>query len=137
MRAVLKSQSDLWVTLIKQIELNPKSRDDIPPVLRGLQSLFADKDVRDEVLGVLSRRILPGVDRTQGRPGIDFWQRIVLGVVKFALNCDYYRLENLANHHIAVYQMLMISDVSKKRFSVQTLVDNVSLLTREALDEIY
>ncbi len=32
--------------------------------------------------------------------------------------------------------MLMISNVSKKRFSVQTLVDNVSLLTKEVLDEI-
>ncbi len=136
MRAVLKSQSDPWLTPIEKIELNPKSRDDIPVVLRGLQSLFADKDVRDEVLGVLSRRILPIEDQTKGRTGLDVWQILVLGAVKFALNCDYDRLEDLANNHTALRQMLMINDISKKLFSVQTLVDNVSLLTKEALDEI-
>ncbi len=136
MRALLKYQSDLPVTPIEQIELNPKSRDDTPAVLRGLQSLYVDKDVREQVLEILSRRILPDVDRTKGRPGMTFWQIFVLGVVKFALNSDYDRLEDLANHHRALRQMLMISDASKKRFSVQTLVDNVSLLTKEALDEI-
>ncbi len=88
-------------------------------MLRGLQSLYADKDVREQVLEVLSRRILPSVDWTKGRPGMDFWQIFVLGVVKFALNCDYDRLKDLANHHRALRQELMISDVSKKRFSVQ------------------
>ncbi len=48
MRAVLKSQSDLWVTPIEQIELNPKSRDDTPAVLRGLQFLLT-KEALDEI----------------------------------------------------------------------------------------
>ena len=41
--------------------------------------------------------ILPGVDRTVGRPGMELWQILVMGVLKQGLGCDFDRLQELVN----------------------------------------
>ena len=76
------------------------------------------------------RAKLPEVDRTVGRPGMELWRILVLGVLKQGLACDFDRLHDLANHHQTIRSFLGHSDFGDETYyEYQTVVDNVSLLT--------
>ena len=63
--------------------------------------------------------------------------RDVLGVVKQGLGCDFDRLHELANQHMAIRQFLDHADIGdKRRYHYQTLVDNVNLLTPKLLGKV-
>ena len=89
MREVHRSQFQLGQVPIEEIWINPKSRDDIPAVLKGLQHIWSDEELRARLLALLDEHILPEADRTVGRPGMDLWQILVLGVLKQGLGCDF------------------------------------------------
>ena len=86
---------------------------------------------------LLEKHILPGTHRGVGRPGMEMWRILVLGVLKQGLGCDFDRLHNLANHHETVRAMLGHSDFADKtHYELQTIVDNVSLMRPELLAEV-
>ena len=86
---------------------------------------------------LLDEHILPEADRTVGRPGMDLWQILVLGVLKQGLSCDFDRLHELTNHHDTIRAFLGHSDFGDKtHYEYQTVVDNVSLLTPELLSAV-
>ena len=135
MRKVQYRQMQFGQVAIGDIWLDPKSRDDIPAVLKGLQYLHTEK--REELFGLLEAHIRPGTDRKVGRPGMDLWRILVLGVLKQGLGCDFDRLHDLANHHRTVRAMLAHGDFAdESRYEFQTVVDNVSLLTPELLSAV-
>ena len=121
---------------IAAIELDPNSRDDIPQLLRGLQYLYVTPALRAEIFQILDELIPPEVDRTTGRPGMALWRILVLGVVRLNLNWDYDRLQEMANQHRTLRQMLGHGGEDKTAYQVQTLKDNVSLLTPAILARI-
>ena len=100
---------------IEDIELDFKSRDDIPVILIGLQYLYSQKAVRDRIFALMDEYILPGVNRKVGRPGMAMWSILVLAVVKQGLGCDFDRLHELANQHMAIRQFLGHADTGDKR----------------------
>ena len=106
MREVHRSQFQLGQVPIEEIWINPKSRDDIPAVLKGLQYIWSDEELRARLLALLDEHILPEADRTVGRPGMDLWQILVLGVLKQGLGCDFDRLHDLTNHHQTIRAFL-------------------------------
>ncbi len=71
---------------------------------------------------------------------MDLWQILVLGVVRLGLEANWDRMEDLANHHTLIRQMLGLPatpwDDESKRFGHQTLRDNVALLDDELLQQI-
>ena len=79
MREVHRSQFQLGQVAIEKVWINPKSRDDIPAVLKGLQHIWCDEALRARLFVLLNEHILPEADRTVGRPGMDLWQILVLG----------------------------------------------------------
>ena len=122
---------------IDQIELELNSRDDIPQVLRGLQYIFLNPTLLHKVLTILDGLFPETVDLDNGRPGMDRWSIFVMGVLRLNLNCDYDRLHNLVNNHRTIRQMLghgLVDD--QQRHYLQTLKDNVSLLTPDLLDRL-
>ena len=122
---------------IEKVWINPKSRDDIPAVLKGLQHIWGDEALRARLFVLLDEHILPEADRTVGRPGMDLWQILVLGVLKQGLGCDFDRLHELTNHHDTLRAFLGHSDFDDKtHYEYQTVVDNVSLLTPELLSAV-
>ncbi|MHC4073343.1 MAG: ISNCY family transposase [Planctomycetota bacterium] len=137
MRRVKKRQLQLGETDIANLEFDLACRDDIPMLLTGLQHIYITSEVRDAVFGVLLSMIRPEVDPNNGRPGMDLWNILVLGTLRLTLNCDYDRLQDLANNHKAIRQVLghglWDDDFS---YALQTLKDNVSLFTPEILDNI-
>ena len=85
MREVHRSQFQLGQVPVEKVWINPKSRDDIPAVLKGLQHIWCDEALRARLFVLLDEHILPEADRTVGRPGMDLWQILVLGVLKQGL----------------------------------------------------
>ncbi len=102
MRKVHDTQRRLDAPDITRIRLNVKSRDDIPAILIGLQDLYSDEGTRKRLFRLLDRMVLPGRSRRVGRPGMELWTILVLGVVKQGLGCDFDRLREPANQHIPI-----------------------------------
>jgi len=53
MRIAFKVQYELGATPIEQIELPLNSRDELPPVLRALQYIYATPDLHKQVFNLL------------------------------------------------------------------------------------
>lgn len=138
MRLVENPKMQLGQVDISKIKFDLKSRDELPQVLRGLQHIYVTPSIRQEIFTLLEKHILPHVDKTNGRPGMELWKILVLGVVRLDLNWNYDRLHNEVNNHRKIREMLGHSDffTDDYQYNLQTLKDNVSLLTPELLDEI-
>jgi len=145
MRKVIEPKMQLGELAIGAIQLDPKSRDDIPQILRGLQHIYTTPELRDPVFAIL-KEVLPErqiegksikADPNNGRPGMSQWQILVLGVLRLGLNADFDRIQELANEHKTLRQMLGHSDwADKKYYNLQTLKDNLQLFNPEILDRI-
>lgn len=122
---------------IDKVKLELRSRDDIPQVLKGLQYIFLTPGLRQEVFTRLNGMFPPELNLSNGRPGMDRWSIFVMGVLRLSLNCDYDRLHDLVNNHKTIRQILGhgITDDGNLP-SLQTLKDNVALLTPEILDQV-
>jgi transposase, IS5 family len=139
MRHCFQAQPDLQITPIEKIRLPLQSRDELPPILAGLQWIWMHPTLKTEIFALLEAKILAGKQAT-GRTGMDLWQILVLGVVRLGLDADWDRMEDMANHHLLVRQMLGVPvtpwGADAKVFGHQTLRDNVALLDEELLQQI-
>ena len=136
-RIIESRQLEIDHTEISSIKFDVKSRDDIPKILIGLQYIYTNDNLREAVFDVLEKKMLPGVDINNGRPGMGFWKILVMGVLRLDLNCDYDRLHELVNQHKSVRKMLGHGDVFDETvYTLQNLKDNVRLLTPEILEEV-
>ena len=143
MRQVINPQLQFGEVDIGAIVLDPKSRDDIPQLLRGLQHIYTNPELRARVFAILEEIVPAGVngqaDTHTGRPGMEQWKILVLGVLRLGLNADYDRIQELANEHKTIRQMLGHSgwaDGEEDRYGLQTIKDNLRLFTPEILDRI-
>ena len=138
MRSVLSLQPQLGASDIGAIQLDPQSRDDIPAVLQGLQCVYCDPACRAELFALLEQHVLPGTDRSVGRPGMDLWQVLVMGLLKQGVNCDFDRLTELVNNPIQVRQMLGLGAAGFDcgQFHLQTVIGNVALLSADLLEQV-
>jgi hypothetical protein len=130
---------------IAKIKFNPRSRDDIPQLLTGLQHIYTTPELRQAVFNILEE-VIPcragqgkegKASKDKGRPGMEQWKILVLGVLRLGLNADYDRIHELANEHKTIRQMLghgILDD--EKEYDLQTVLDNVSLFTPELLARI-
>lgn len=139
MRHHFQHQPDLHILPIEKIRLPLRSRDELPPILAGLQWIWMHPTLKTEIFALLETRILAGKKAT-GRTGMDLWQILVLGVVRLGLDADWDRMEDMANHHTLIRQMLGVPATpwgeDAKVFGHQTLRDNVALLDEELLQQI-
>ena len=139
MRHPFQHEPDLQITPIEKIRLPLRSRDELPPILAGLQWLWMHPALRAEILALLEAAVLAGKAAT-GRTGMDLWQILVLGVLRLGLDADWDRLEHMANYDTLVRQMLGVPATpwgeEAKVFARQTLRDNVALLDAALLREI-
>jgi IS5 family transposase len=130
---------DLQLTPIEKIRLPLKSRDELPPILAGLQWIWLHPALKAEIFALLEAKILAGKQAT-GRTGMDLWQILVLGVARLGLDADRDRMEHIANYDSLVRQRLGVPAApwgeEDKRFGHQTPRDNVALLDDALLQQI-
>lgn len=137
MRKVTEMQMKIGQTPISKIEIDLQSRDEIPQLLLGLQFIDSNEALRSEVYRLLENITPKDVDSKNGRPGMDLWKILVLGTLRINCNWDYDKVHNISNEHRTVRQFLGHHRFEfNKKYSLQCIKDNVSLLTPEILDAI-
>jgi IS5 family transposase len=95
MRVVQNLQMQIGEVDISAIQIDPKSRDDIPRILRGLQYLYVNTELREAIFRLLEEKIAPGVSKDNGRPGMTLWRIVVSGTLRLDLKADFDRLGGL------------------------------------------
>jgi len=137
MRKAKETQMKLGEVSISEISLDPNSRDDIPKILFGLQYIHNDKKLLEKIFLVLRGIIPEGIAVDNGRPGMDLWKILVLGVLRLGCNWDYDRLQEMANKHKDIRRMLGHGLIDQDdEYALQTLKDNISLFNEDVLDKI-
>lgn len=136
MRKRFDVQTGLGHPPIEKVVLPATSRDELPPILAGLQWIFATPEVNEEVFSLLEEKVI-GDKKQTGRPGMDLWEILVLGVVRLGLDCDYDRLEHVANYDMLVRAMMGLPDFcDQERFHHKTISENVCHVDAELLEKI-
>jgi IS5 family transposase len=98
MRIVLHNQMSLGEEDIAKIKFDPRSRDDIPQLLAGLQYIYTTPALRQAVFNILEEVVPCRVgkeckaSKDKGRPGMEQWTILVLGTLRLGLNADYDRI---------------------------------------------
>ena len=136
MRKVIDLQMEFWKTDIANIEFDLESRDEIPKLLLGLQYIYTTPPIRAKVSNIL-KQIVPKNSQQTGRPGMDLWKILVLGTLRLNCNWDYDKVHEMANNHHNLRQMLGHRKTDfESNYALQTIRDNIALLTPPILDEI-
>ena len=137
MRKILREQMQMGQIDISDIKIELDTRDEIPQLLRGLQHLYTNETTRREIFKLLLKMIPEDIDITIGRSGMDLWKILVLGTLRLRCRWDYDKLQEMANNHYTLRQMLGhgMLDFSD-RYARQTLNDNLRWFTPELLDRI-
>ncbi|MDQ2782172.1 MAG: ISNCY family transposase [Actinomycetota bacterium] len=140
MRQRFEQQINLRTVAISDVKFPIKSRDELPPVLMALQYIFITPDLNKKVFELLEKKVCSHKKKT-GRKGMDLWHMLVLAVVRHALGTNWDRLEYLANYDLllrsimGVHASAFIED-EKTEFNYQTILDNVSLIDEDLLQQI-
>jgi IS5 family transposase len=137
MRKVIQEQRVLGSEDISRIEIDLSCRDEMPKIMLGFQYIYCTKKIREEVFKILEDIIPSKISKKNGRPGMELWKILVLGCVRLNNNCDYDKLQDFANNHRMLREMLGHGLIDKHHYyRLQTLKDNVSLFTPEILSRI-
>ena len=123
--------------LISDIKFDARSRDELPQLLKGFQSLYCNENARTRLFETLQELTPKNISSKIGRNGMNLWRIFVLGGLRLCCNMDYDKLHNIANYHIQLRQLLghSIWDL-ENHYALQTLKDNIALFTPEILDKI-
>jgi len=135
MRRRFRQEADLGSFPIEEVPIPLRSRDELPPVLRALQFIYATPELRGKVFAILEKKITL---HKMGTPGMSLWEILCMGVIRLTLKANYDRLEHTVNYDEIVRAILGTQKfgAEKKEYAVQTLRDNVYLLDEEMLVQI-
>jgi len=138
MREKIKKQMTFGMTPIKSIEFNIYSRHEIIPILVALQHCYVfEKQIIHKCLNLIHQDIISNQSENLGCAGLTYWEILVLASVRLGCKLDYDALQDLADNHIKLRQMLKVDDkFDEKNFPRSTIHDNLSLLTEKTLNEI-
>lgn len=137
MRHIQHPQMKLGEVAVAQITLDARSRDEIPKLLMGLKHIYCTPEIREKVFSILEGIIAKKTSKKNGRLGMDLWNILVLGTIRLNCDWDYDKLLEMANNHKTLRQMMGHGiEEEVKTYPLQTLKDNVSLLTPKILDQI-
>ena len=139
MRNSFNHEMRLGSVAISQIQIDPTSRDGITRCLLGLHHAYCDLVIREKIFDILENMHAKQASLTNGRPGMDLWSVLVLGLLRLTCNMDYPMLSFQASTNTLIQQFLGHSEVSlfnPVKYPEQTIRDNLSILTPEAMNEI-
>ena len=80
MRKIVPECRALDSTPIQEMVIDPRMRDDMSAVLKGLQSVYCKAESRAALFTILKTHFQPGTRRDVGRPGLDLWRLIVFAI---------------------------------------------------------
>ncbi len=136
MRKTINWQLKIDERNIPEIKSDLRSRYEIPKLLTGLQYIYSNLEIREQVSDISERVIPEGTDSENGRPGTDIWKVLISGTLRLNRNRDYDKVKEIADNHLKVREMMGHSRFGDSFYPLQTIKDNVSLLTPEIPDGI-
>ena len=137
MRRPISEQKRFDTTPIDEVKLNLDCRDEIIPVLRGMQQIYVDPILRNKILDLVAEDVNRGSSKDRGREGLGYWQILVLSSVRLGCNLDYDKLQDLAEQHRKLRQIMGFGDWDEEEtISWKRIRDNVCLLTPEIIEKI-
>jgi IS5 family transposase len=136
MRKPLKRQRTIGSIDIGKVEFDRNCRHEIIPILIGLQWIYGRSGVLRKVLDLIEKDIARGKSTRCGAPGLDYWEILVLAAVRHGCNLDYDALQDLANNHTKIRQMLGLGQMDTRRYSRSTLQENIAKIGPKTIEEI-
>lgn len=137
MRKGSSKQTRLDCTTVENVKLNLNCRDEIIPILRGLQQIYSDPILQNRILNLVAEDVNRQTRKDRGREGLDYWQILVLASVRLGCNLDYDKLQDLAEQHRALRHIMGIGDWDEvTNLSWRRIHDNVCLLQPETIERI-
>ena len=141
MRKAMERQMKLGEVDLSKIFIDPRDRDEIPQLLIGLRHVYCDPELRGKVFSILEEMAAARADTGNGRPGMDLWRILVLGMLRLICGWDNDKLKFMAETNLLIRQFLgepcdgpLVT--YGPRYPLQTLKDNLSILTPDALSRI-
>ena len=131
-------QERLDCLLISEVKLNVNCRDEIIPILRALQHVYGDDPLRRELLALVGKDVNQSTSRQYGRRGMNYWEITVLAAARLGCNLDYDKLQDLAENHRTLRQIMGIGDWQAEEvdFDWRRIEDNLIKLRPETLKKI-
>lgn len=137
MRLSFREQPALDCPAVDAVPLNLNCRDEIIPILRALQHVYGQAQLREEILDLIGKDVNGDSRADRGREGLSYWTILVLAAVRLGCNFDYDRLQDLAEQHRALRLMMGIGDWDDRTdFDWRRIRDNVCLLQPPTLEKI-
>ncbi len=136
MRQNIELQMELDEVDFSNVCIDVSCRDDIPKILLGLQHIYSTQELRRQVLEIIRAELAGKVDLNNGRTGMLLWRIFTLGVLRLNLNCDHDRIHDLANNHAKIRQALGHVILNDGDYKLQTIKDNLAILSPTVYDKI-
>jgi IS5 family transposase len=141
MRKAFERQRRLDCPPVGKVSLNLNCRNETIPILRALQHIYSTPKVRDAILAAIARDVNGKSNPNRGRLGLSYWEILVLAAVRLGCGCNYDALQDLAENHRALRQLMGLGDwqtaeEKQRRFDWRRIEDNVNLLHPETIDRI-
>ncbi len=137
MRKAFDRQQRLDCQPVLNVRLNLNCRDEIIPILKALQHIYSQPKLRNDILRAIARDVNRTSSRKRGRQGMDYWQVLVLAAVRLGCNLDYDKLQDLAEQHRALRQVMGIGDWDEQTtFDWRRIQDNITHIRPETIERI-
>ena len=122
---------------IASVELNLECRDEIIPVLLGLQYLYTNAKLRTKVVQLVASDLNEDSRRDVGRPGMDDWHVVVLAAVRLGCNFDYDKLQDQVHNHRALRGIMGIGDWEETdEITYRRIRDTLCLIKPSTIEKI-
>jgi hypothetical protein len=137
MRQSYERQHRFDCTPIADLALNVRCRDEMIPILAGLQHVYTNSSLRNKVVRLVAEDINQNTRRDVGRPGFDDWQVVVLAAVRLGCNYNYDKLQDQAENHRALRTMLGLGEWDDSvSFSSRRLQDTLCAIQPATIAKI-
>lgn len=136
MRQATERQRRLDGGSVSRVVWNLNCRDELIPILRGLQQVYATPQVRDAILKLVKRDVLVESRSDRGRAGLSDWCILDLAAVRLGCNWNDDKLHDLAENHRALRSIMEIGEFDETHFSWKRIRDNVCLLQPATIESI-
>ncbi len=137
MRLAIQEQPRLDCPPVDAVPLNLNCRDEIIPILRALQHVYGQVELRQEILDLVGKDVNGDSSPDRGREGLSYWTIMVLAAVRLGCNFDYDKLQDLSEQHRTLRLMMGIGDWEDETdFDWRRIRDNLCLLRPQTLEKI-
>lgn len=137
MRSSISEQGRLDCPSVTNLDLNVNCRDEIVPILAALKHVYSHPKLCVRLMQLIEGDVNEGSCNNRGRPGMGYWEILVLASIRLGCNFDYDHLHNLAEEHRTLRRIMGIGDWEEDvRFSRTQIRDNICLLSDSTIESI-